>query len=79
MLFRSWADKPAFYWADAFPSQELSEKSKHWYNWTMGRNWTEKEVDIFVAQALYIVRTRETEEYESMMQFLATFYEQLNK
>ena len=30
-----WDDKPAFYWADDFPSKELSEKSKHWYNWTM--------------------------------------------
>ena len=74
-----WDDKPAFYWADDFPSKELSEKSKHWYNWTMGRNWTEKEVDIFVAQALYIVRTRGTDNYDAMMQFLTTFYEQLNK
>ena len=74
-----WDDKPAFYWADSFPSKELSEKSKHWYNWTMGRNWTEKEVDVFVAQALYIVRIRGTANYDAMMQFLATFYEQLNK
>ena len=74
-----WDDKPAFYWADSFPSKELSEKSKHWYNWTMGRNWTEREVDVFVAQALYIVRTRGTDNYDAMMQFLATFYEQLNK
>ena len=74
-----WADKPAFYWADAFPSQELSEKSKHWYNWTMGRNWTEKEVDIFVAQALYITRIKGTDKYDDMMQFLTTLYKQLNQ
>ena len=74
-----WADKPAFYWANTFPSKELSEKSKHWYNWTMGRNWTEKEVDVFVAQALYITRIKGTDKYDAMMQFLATFYEQLNK
>ena len=74
-----WDDKPAFYWADAFPSKELSEKSKHWYNWTMGRNWTEKEVDVFVAQALYIARIKGTAEYDAMMQFLSTFYKQLNK
>ena len=74
-----WDDKPAFYWADSFPSKELSEKSKHWYNWTMGRNWTEREVDVFVAQALYIVRIKGTDKYEAMMQFLTTFYEQLNK
>ena len=74
-----WDDKPAFYWADSFPSKELSEKSKHWYNWTMGRNWTEKEVDVFVAQALYIARIKGTAEYDAMMQFLSTFYEQLNK
>ena len=74
-----WSDKPAFYWADSFPSQELSEKSKHWYNWTMGRNWTEKEVDVFVSQALYISRIKDTDEYDAMMQFLSTFYKQLNK
>ena len=74
-----WDDKPAFYWADSFPSKELSEKSKHWYNWTMGRNWTEKEVDVFVAQALYITRIKGTDEYDAIMQFLSTFYKQLNK
>ena len=74
-----WDDKPAFYWANTFPSKELSEKSKHWYNWTMGRNWTEKEVDVFVAQALYITRIKDTDEYDAIMQFLSTFYKQLNK
>ena len=74
-----WDDKPAFYWADTFPSKELSEKSKHWYNWTMGRNWAEKEVDIFVAQALYIARIKGTDEYDTMLDFLGTFYKQLNK
>ena len=74
-----WDDKPAFYWADAFPSRELSEKSKYWYNWTMGRNWTEKEVDVFMAQAIYIVRIKGTDKYEDMMQFLTTLYEQLNQ
>ena len=74
-----WDDKPAFYWANTLPSKELSEKSKHWYNWTMGRNWTEKEVDVFVAQALYISRIKGTDKYEDMMQFLTTLYEQLNQ
>ena len=74
-----WDDKPAFYWANNFPSKELSEKSKYWYNWTMGRNWTEKEVDVFMAQAIYIVRIKGTDKYEDMMQFLTTLYEQLNQ
>ena len=74
-----WDDKPAFYWADSYRSPELSEISKWWYDWTMRRYWPKKEVDVFAAQAQYIVSIRGTDKYETMIQFLTTFYQQLNK
>ena len=74
-----WDNKPAFYWVDPSRAMELSELAKQWYSWTRVFRWTEKERELFIAQAHYIMRARETDEYEPMMQFLATFYEQINK
>ena len=74
-----WDNKPAFYWVDPSRAIELSELAKQWYSWTRVLRWTEQERELFIAQAHYIMRARETDEYEAMMQFLATFYQQLNK
>ena len=74
-----WDNKPAFYWVDPSRAMELSELAKQWYSWTRVLRWTEQERELFIAQAHYIMRARETDEYEAMMQFLATFYQQLNK
>ena len=74
-----WDNKPAFYWIDPSRAMELSELAKQWYSWTRVLRWTEQERELFIAQAHYIMRARETDEYEAMMQFLATFYQQLNK
>ena len=74
-----WDNKPVFYWIDPSRAMELSELAEKWYSWTSVLRWTEQERELFIAQAHYIMRARETDEYEAMMQFLATFYEQLNK
>ena len=74
-----WDNKPMFYWLDPTCAMELSELAEKWYSWTSVLRWTEQERELFIAQAHYIMRARETDEYEAMMQFLATFYEQLNK
>ena len=74
-----WDNKPTFYWIDPSRAIELSELAKQWYSWTRVFRWTEKERELFIAQAHYITRIRDTDEYEAMMQFLATFYEQINK
>ena len=74
-----WDTKPMFYWLDPTCAMELSELAEKWYSWTRVFRWTEQERELFIAQAHYIMRARETDEYEAMMQFLATFYEQINK
>ena len=74
-----WDNKPVFYWIDPSRAMELSELAEKWYSWTSVLRWTEQERELFITQAHYIMRARETDEYEAMMQFLATFYEQLNK
>ena len=74
-----WDNKPMFYWLDPTCAMELSELAEQWYSWTRVFRWTEQERELFIAQAHYIMRARETDEYEAMMQFLATFYEQINK
>ena len=74
-----WDTKPAYYWVDPSRAMELSELAEQWYSMTQGHRWTEKEFEVFEAQAQYIMRIKGTDEYEPMMQFLATFYQQLNK
>ena len=72
-----WDKTPAFYWADASRTMDLSDRAEEWYRWTIGHRWTEKEREVFIAQALYFLRIKDTDKYESMLQFLLTFYEQL--
>lgn len=74
-----WDNKPAFYWVDPTRATEISDLAEKWYGFTRGHRWTEKEFGIFEAQAKYIMRIKGTDKYDSMMQFLSTFYEQLNK
>ena len=74
-----WDAKPAFYWVAPTGAPDFSEFAEEWYNWTRGRRWTETEVELFMAQAKYLMRIKGTDEYEPMMQFLAAFYQQLNK
>ena len=72
-----WDKTPAFYWVEASRTMDLSDRAEEWYSWTLGNRWTEQERELFIAQALYITRKKGTDEYEAMMQFLATFYQQL--
>ena len=74
-----WDKTPAFYWAESSRTMEPSNHAEEWYSWTLGSLWTEQERKLFIAQALYMTRLRGTDEYDTMMQFLATFYKQLNK
>ena len=74
-----WDNKPMFYWLDPTCAMELSELAEQWYSWTRVFRWTEQERELFIAQVHYNMRARGTDEYEPMMQFLATFYEQINK
>ena len=71
--------QPAFYWIDPAHLMKLSELAEQWLSWTLGHSWTEEEFELFGAQAKYIQRIKGADEYDAMMQFLATFYEQLNK
>lgn len=74
-----WDNKPIFYWVDPSRTMELSDLAEQWYSWTQGYRWTDKERDVFMAQAQYILQIKDTSQYDQMLQFLATFYEQLNK
>lgn len=74
-----WEQKPAFYWIDPAHLMKLSELAEQWLSWTHGYTWTEKEFEMFAAQAKYIQRIKGTDEYEPMMRFLETFYQQINK
>ena len=74
-----WDKKSAFYWIDPPHLMKLSELAEQWLSWTHGYTWTEEEFELFAAQAKYIQRIKGTDNYEAMIQFLATFYEQLNK
>ena len=69
----------AFYWIDPAHLMKLSELAERWLSWTIGYSWTEEEFELFAAQAQYIQRIKGTDKYEAKIQFLATFYEQLNK
>ena len=71
--------QPAFYWIDPSHLMKLSELAEQWLSWTLGHSWTEEEFELFAAQAKYIQRIKGTDNYEALLQFLATFYEQLNK
>ena len=74
-----WDKKPAFYWVDPAHLMKLSELAEQWTSWARDYSWTDEELKIFSAQARYLLRIKDTDEYEAMMQFLTTFYEQLNK
>ena len=74
-----WDKKPAFYWVDPAHLMKLSELAEQWTSWASDHAWTDEELKIFSAQAKYIMRIKGTDKYDAMMQFLATFYEQLNK
>jgi hypothetical protein len=58
---------------------ELSELAEQWYSFTGAHRWTQREFELFAMQAKYIMRIKGTDNYDTMMQFLSTFYEQLNK
>ena len=74
-----WDEKPAFHWIDPAHLMKLSELAEQWAGWARDYPWTDEELKVFSAQAKYILRIKGTDKYESMMQFLTTFYQQLNK
>ena len=74
-----WEEKPAFHWIEPVLRTKLSELAEQGVGWTLDYSWTEEEFELFAKHAKYILRIKGTDEYESMMQFLATFYQQLNK
>ena len=74
-----WEEKPAFYWIEPVLRTKLSDLAEQGVGWTLDYSWTEEEFELFAQHANYILRIKGTAEYEAMMQFLATFYEQLNK
>jgi transcriptional regulator with XRE-family HTH domain len=74
-----WDEKPAFHWIDPDYRRKLSDLAEKRLAWTFDYTWTAEEFDLFAAHAKYILRIKGTDNYDAMIQFLATFYEQLNK
>ena len=74
-----WESKPTYYWIDPSRATELSALAERWYAFTGAHRWSEQEFNLFKEQAKYIMHIKGTDKYESMMKFLATFYEQLNQ
>jgi transcriptional regulator with XRE-family HTH domain len=74
-----WDEKPAFSWVDPAVLMKISDLAEHWLSWTFDYTWTEEEFRLFATHAKYVLRIKGTDEYDAMMQFLTTFYEQLNK
>ena len=74
-----WDKKPAFHWVDPDYLMKLSELAEPWAGWAGNHSWTDEEIKIFSAQAKFIMRIKDTDDYASMMKFITTFYEQLNK
>ena len=73
-----WEEKPAFYWIEPVLRTKLSDLAEQGVGWTLDYSWTEEEFELFAQHAKYILRIKGTNEYEKMMDFLATFYKQLN-
>ena len=74
-----WDDEPTFRWVDPSHATKPSNLAEQWHNCTCGHLWTEKDFEIFEAQAKYMMRIKGTDKYDTMLAFLATFYEQLNQ
>lgn len=74
-----WDNKPTFYWVNPSRAEEISKLTEEWFSFTKGHRWTKREFEMFEAQARFIMRIKGTDEYESLMQFIETFYRQLNK
>jgi transcriptional regulator with XRE-family HTH domain len=74
-----WDEKPAFSWVDPAVLMKISDLAEQWLSWTFDYTWTEEEIKLFATHSEYVLQIRGTDEYETMMQFLATFYKQLNK
>jgi transcriptional regulator with XRE-family HTH domain len=74
-----WDEKPAFSWVDPVVLMKISDLAEQWLSWTFDYTWTEEEFKLFATHSKYVLQIRGTDEYETMMQFLATFYKQLNQ
>ncbi len=74
-----WEEKPAFHWIEPVLRTKLSDLAEQGVGWTLDYSWTEEEFELFAQHANYILRIKGTDQYEAMVQFLATFYKQLNK
>ena len=74
-----WDNRTAFPWIDPAQHLKLSNLAEQWLGWTFDYTWTEEEFRLFATHAKYVLRIKGTDEYDAMMQFLTTFYEQLNK
>lgn len=73
-----WDEKPAFHWIDPDYRMRLSNLAEQRLGWTFSCTWTAEEFDLFAAHARYVLQIKESENYEALMQFLNTFYRQLN-
>ena len=69
-----WDEKPAFSWMPPSHLARISKLAEQSMSWTLGYSWTDREFELLSAQAKYIQRIKDTDEYDAMMQFLATFY-----
>ena len=74
-----WDKKPAFYWINQAHLMKRSELAEQWLSWASDFAWTDEELKIFSAQAKYLMRIKGTDKYDTLLAFLATFYEQLNQ
>ena len=74
-----WDERPAFDWIDPAIRLKLSELAEQNVGWTLDYTWTAEEFELFAAHAKYILQIKGSDNYEAMMQFLTTFYEQLSK
>lgn len=72
-----WDEMPAIYWIDPDRSKVLSDRAEQWFTWTGGYIWTDEEIEVFMAQAKYIMRIKEKATYEQDMRFLFDFYKRL--
>lgn len=72
-----WDVLPTTYWINPDLCGVLSKRAEQWFSWTGGYIWTDEEVEVFTAQAKYIMRIKGTQTYEQDLKFLFDFYNRL--
>lgn len=72
-----WDKMPTINWIKLDHSEALWDRTNQWFTWTGGYIWTDEEIEVFAAQAKYLMRIKGKPTYKQDMRFLSDFYSRL--